>query len=144
MNWVEAAKGTTEASSPFEYAARLVEVMLLGVVSLRAAARSTTTRENMRVTNSPTGERPAPPRLPQWLQAHAVPSLTGGACAPARRPAVNSQLRNSPLRDQLPNRNSPKTSQSWARRHSAMLPPILAIMARVQATGERTICSCHH
>ena len=54
MNWVEAAKGTTEASSPFEYAARLVEVMLLGVVSLRARSKIYYDAENMRVTNSTT------------------------------------------------------------------------------------------
>ena len=39
MNWVEAAKGTAEASCPFDYAARLTEVMLLGIVSLRAGRR---------------------------------------------------------------------------------------------------------
>ena len=52
MNWVEAAKGTTEASSPFEYAARLVEVMLLGVVSLRARTKIYYDGANMKVTNS--------------------------------------------------------------------------------------------
>ena len=36
MNWVAAAKGQAEASCPFEYASRLTEVMLLGVVALRA------------------------------------------------------------------------------------------------------------
>ena len=35
MNWVNACKGTDEASSPLEYAARLTETMLLGVVALR-------------------------------------------------------------------------------------------------------------
>ena len=35
MNWVGAAKGTTKASSPFEYSARLTETMLLGIVALR-------------------------------------------------------------------------------------------------------------
>jgi predicted dehydrogenase len=55
MNWVEAAKGTTEASSPFEYTARLVEVMLLGVVSLRARTKIYYDAENMRVTNSTLG-----------------------------------------------------------------------------------------
>src|SRR5258708_8168203 len=53
MNWVDAAKGTTEASSPFEYAARLVEVMLLGVVSLRARTKIYYDAENMRITNAP-------------------------------------------------------------------------------------------
>ena len=52
MNWVEAAKGTTEASSPFSYAARLVEVMLLGVVSLRARTKIYYDGEKMRVTNA--------------------------------------------------------------------------------------------
>jgi predicted dehydrogenase len=51
MNWVEAAKGNAQASSPFEYAARLVEVMLLGVVSLRARSKIYYDAENMRVTN---------------------------------------------------------------------------------------------
>jgi hypothetical protein len=51
MNWVEAAKGKTQASSPFEYAARLTEVMLLGIVSLRAGTKIHYDAANMRVTN---------------------------------------------------------------------------------------------
>ncbi|OLC76880.1 MAG: hypothetical protein AUH72_18330 [Acidobacteria bacterium 13_1_40CM_4_65_8] len=51
MNWVEAAKGKTQASCPFEYAARLTEVMLLGVVSLRAGKKLEYDGANMRVTN---------------------------------------------------------------------------------------------
>jgi predicted dehydrogenase len=54
MNWVEAAKGNGPASSPFEYAARLVEVMLLGVVSLRAGTKIYYDAENMRITNATT------------------------------------------------------------------------------------------
>ncbi len=53
MNWVEAAKGNAQASSPFEYAARLVETMLLGVVSLRARSKIYYDAENMRITNIP-------------------------------------------------------------------------------------------
>src|SRR4029079_16295523 len=52
MNWVEPIKGTQKASSPFEYAARLVEVMLLGVVSLRARTKIYYDAENMRITNA--------------------------------------------------------------------------------------------
>jgi predicted dehydrogenase len=52
MNWVEAAKGNAQSSSPFEYAARLVEVMLLGVVSLRARTKIYYDAENMRITNA--------------------------------------------------------------------------------------------
>ena len=39
MNWSNACKGEGEASTPFEYAAKLTEVMLLGVVALRAGTK---------------------------------------------------------------------------------------------------------
>ena len=39
MNWVRAIKGQAEATSSFEYASRLTETMLLGLVSLRAGGR---------------------------------------------------------------------------------------------------------
>jgi hypothetical protein len=52
MNWVEAIKGKAEISSPFEYAARLNEVMLLGVVSLRAGGKILYDGAKMRVTNT--------------------------------------------------------------------------------------------
>jgi predicted dehydrogenase len=51
MNWADAAKGKTAASCPFEYAARLTEVMLLGIVSLRAGKKIAYDAANMRVTN---------------------------------------------------------------------------------------------
>jgi predicted dehydrogenase len=53
MNWVEAAKGNTTASCPFEYAARLTEVMLLGIVALRAGRKIEYDGANMRITNVP-------------------------------------------------------------------------------------------
>jgi predicted dehydrogenase len=53
MNWVDAAKGKTAASCPFEYAAQLTEVMLLGVVSLRSGKKLLYDGANMRVTNAP-------------------------------------------------------------------------------------------
>jgi predicted dehydrogenase len=52
MNWVEAAKNKTEASCPFSYAAPLTEVMLLGVVALRAGTKIHYDAANMRVTNN--------------------------------------------------------------------------------------------
>jgi predicted dehydrogenase len=51
MNWVNAAKGKTKASSPFEYAAVLTEVMLLGIVALRAGKKINYDGANMKVTN---------------------------------------------------------------------------------------------
>jgi predicted dehydrogenase len=36
MNWVNAIKGKEEATCPFEYASRLTETMLLGVVAMKA------------------------------------------------------------------------------------------------------------
>jgi predicted dehydrogenase len=53
MNWADAAKGKTTASCPFEYAARLTEVMLLGIVALRAGRKIEYDAQNMRVTNLP-------------------------------------------------------------------------------------------
>src|SRR6266446_33246 len=51
LNWVAAAKGKAEASCPFEYAARLTETMLLGVVALHAGKKIEYDGANMRVTN---------------------------------------------------------------------------------------------
>ena len=53
MNWVDAAKNKTQADCPFDYAAKLTEVMLLGVVSLRAGRKLEYDGANMRVTNVP-------------------------------------------------------------------------------------------
>jgi predicted dehydrogenase len=52
LNWVDAAKGIAEASCPFEYASRLTETMLLGVVALKAGTKIHYDGENMRVTNN--------------------------------------------------------------------------------------------
>jgi len=67
MNWVDAAKGKTKASSPIEYAAKLTEVMLLGIVSLKAGRKLEYDAANMRVTNVTTandflGREPRPGR----------------------------------------------------------------------------------
>jgi predicted dehydrogenase len=51
MNWVDAAKGKTAVSCPFEYASKLTEVMLLGVVALKAGRKIEYDAANMRVTN---------------------------------------------------------------------------------------------
>src|SRR5262249_18316859 len=53
MNWAEAAKGRTQASSPIEYASKLTEVMLLGVVALKAGRKLDYDAANMRITNVP-------------------------------------------------------------------------------------------
>jgi hypothetical protein len=52
VNWSDACKGKQQATTPFEYAARLTEVMLLGVVSMRAGTKIHYDGANMRVTNS--------------------------------------------------------------------------------------------
>jgi predicted dehydrogenase len=54
-NWSNACKGIGQASTPFEYAARLTEVMLLGVVALRAGGKIHYDGADMRVTNSREG-----------------------------------------------------------------------------------------
>jgi hypothetical protein len=52
MNWVDAAKGKAAPSCRFEYAARLMEVILLVVVALRAGTKIDYDADNMRVTNA--------------------------------------------------------------------------------------------
>ncbi|HTQ95285.1 MAG TPA: Gfo/Idh/MocA family oxidoreductase [Candidatus Acidoferrum sp.] len=53
MNWVDSIKNKTQSDCPFEYAAKLTETMLLGVVSLRAGKKIVYDSQNMRVTNVP-------------------------------------------------------------------------------------------
>jgi predicted dehydrogenase len=52
MNWVDAAKGKTQASCPFDYATKLTEVMLLGIVALRAGTKIHYDGAAMKVTNN--------------------------------------------------------------------------------------------
>jgi predicted dehydrogenase len=51
MNWIEAIQGKAQASSPFEYAAPLTEVMLLGIAALNAGKKIRYDAANMRITN---------------------------------------------------------------------------------------------
>ena len=52
VNWLESIQGTQQISSPIEFAARLTEVMLLGVVALRAGAKIHYDGPAMRITNT--------------------------------------------------------------------------------------------
>jgi predicted dehydrogenase len=53
MNWVDAIRGTQKTTSPFEYSAKLTEIMLLGVASLNAGKKIQYDGANMRITNVP-------------------------------------------------------------------------------------------
>jgi predicted dehydrogenase len=52
MNWIEAIQGKAEISCPFEYATALTEVMLLGIVALRAGSKIHYDGDAMKVTNT--------------------------------------------------------------------------------------------
>ena len=52
LNWLAAIQGKQQASSPIDYAARLTEVMLLGIVALRAGTKIHYDAETVRVTNN--------------------------------------------------------------------------------------------
>jgi predicted dehydrogenase len=56
MNWVDTIRGNQEISCPFEYATQLTEVMLLGIVSLRAGGKIHYDAANRRITNKVTSE----------------------------------------------------------------------------------------
>jgi hypothetical protein len=51
MNWVDAIRGKQKTTSPFEYSARLTEIMLLGVVALNAGKKIEYDGAAMRVKN---------------------------------------------------------------------------------------------
>jgi predicted dehydrogenase len=51
MNWVNAIRGREEVSCPFSYASHLTEIMLLGIVALRANTKIHYDGAAMRVTN---------------------------------------------------------------------------------------------
>jgi predicted dehydrogenase len=52
MNWVNAIKGRDQIATSFDYCAQLTEIMLLGIVSLRAGTKIHYDAANMRVTNN--------------------------------------------------------------------------------------------
>ena len=52
-DWINACKGGPPASSNFEYGARLTEIVLLGVASLRTATTIQWDGPNMKATNAP-------------------------------------------------------------------------------------------
>jgi len=51
MNWVDAIRGTQKTTSPFEYSARLTEIMLLGVAALNAGKKIEYDGVNMKIRN---------------------------------------------------------------------------------------------
>jgi hypothetical protein len=53
MNWIDAIRGTQKTTSPFEYSAKLTEIMLLGVVALNAGKKIRYDGANMKITNVP-------------------------------------------------------------------------------------------
>ncbi len=76
MNWIEAITGKAEISCPFEYAAPLTEVMLLGIVALRAGSKIHYDGANMRITNTVrlSGDRVVNPN--DFLQRENRPGFT--------------------------------------------------------------------
>jgi predicted dehydrogenase len=53
MNWVDAIRGKQKTTSPFEYSARLTEIMLLGVAALNAGKKIEYDGAAMKVKNVP-------------------------------------------------------------------------------------------
>jgi hypothetical protein len=57
QDWIGACKGGPAASSNFQVAAGLTEVVLLGCVALRAGEAIEYDRANMKITNVPEANR---------------------------------------------------------------------------------------
>ncbi|HET9799633.1 MAG TPA: Gfo/Idh/MocA family oxidoreductase [Gemmatimonadaceae bacterium] len=82
-NWANACKGEGSASSPFEYASKLTETMLLGIVALRAGQSRKILYDGakMQVTNAPEVNRWLTREYRQgwqpWSAAETVPVIGG-------------------------------------------------------------------
>ena len=57
INWIDAIRGRQETTSPFSYAAKLTEIMLLGVVALNAGKKIQYDGATMKITNAPEAEQ---------------------------------------------------------------------------------------
>jgi predicted dehydrogenase len=83
-NWANACKGEGTASSPFEYASKLTETMLLGIVALRAGQSKKILYDGakMQVTNVPEANRWLSREYRQgwqpWSAGETVPVVMGG------------------------------------------------------------------
>jgi predicted dehydrogenase len=83
-NWANACKGEGTASSPFEYASKLTETMLLGIVALRAGQSKKLLYDGakMQVTNVPEANRWLSREYRQgwqpWSAGETVPVVMGG------------------------------------------------------------------
>ena len=57
INWIDAIRGRQEVTSPFSYAAKLTEIMLLGVVALNAGKKIQYDGASMKIANAPEAEQ---------------------------------------------------------------------------------------
>jgi hypothetical protein len=57
LDWIEACQGDDPASSNFDYAGPLTEVVLLGNVALRTGKKIEWDRANMKATNAPEADQ---------------------------------------------------------------------------------------
>jgi len=82
-NWANACKGEGKASSQFDYAAKLTETMLLGIVALRAGQSKKILYDGakMQVTNVPEANRWLTREYRQgwqpWSASEMVPVMGG-------------------------------------------------------------------
>jgi hypothetical protein len=82
-NWADACKGEATASSQFDYAAKLTETMLLGIVALRAGQSKKILYDGakMQVTNVPEANRWLTREYRQgwqpWSASETVPVIGG-------------------------------------------------------------------
>ena len=67
MNWIDAIRGTQKTTSPFEYSAKLTEIMLLGVAALNAGKKIQYDGAAMKVTNVPDSDALLEAQIPGRL-----------------------------------------------------------------------------
>ena len=83
MNWIDAIRGTQKTTSPFEYSAKLTEIMLLGVVALNAGKKIEYDGANMKITQRAGFGCAAEARISRGLGVGAAASRTTRFCGTA-------------------------------------------------------------
>ena len=135
MNWVNAICGRDQLSVPFDYAAHLTEIMLLGIVSLRAGFEAALRRCQHARHEQSRGERFSDEGIPPGLLAVA---------AGARRCSASSRSHFHCWRSRLDKRPAPpdRRPQGTGRhRDQGVVPIPLRALARGSCSSTPAIAT---
>ena len=135
MNWIDAIRGTQKTSSPFEYSAKLTEIMLLGVVALNAGKKIEYDGAAMKIKNVPDSDALLKRAYREgWTQLNPENDSHARTAAGI---SLNSRHRSAPalvgaLSSALAARSAPASPAGKNLRENSHATPIAAAMRRIQ------------